>query len=250
VNPGGATVEDCHFDYGTSLSYGSSLPCASLPGAGNSPVAVSATALGLSAGTDYYYRIVATNAGGTSYGAAQAFTTPPAAPPLLPQAPGGPWPSPGHGVLSTHEHNPPPVATVELASTALVVTASGAVGVEVICPAGEASCAGRVTIWRLNTFSVSASPHQPKKRETAVLILARGSFTVLGGRVRTVKLRLSAKARSLLAHTNVLHARATLVARDPIGTVHTTHLAVTLSVPSAIRHSGALGTAQPTPAPR
>jgi subtilisin family serine protease len=250
VNPDGAAVSDCHFEYGTTLSYGSSLPCAPLPGSGNGAVAVSATALSLSPGASNYYRIDATNAGGTSYGAAQAFTTPPAAPPLVPQAPGGPWPSPGQGVLSTQEHNPQPVATVELASTALVVTASGAVGVEVICPAGEASCAGTLTIWRLNTFSVSASPHQPKKRKTAVLILARGSFTVLGGRVRTVKLRLSAKARSLLAHTNVLHARATLVARDPIGTVHTTHLAVTLSVPSAIRHSGALGTAQPTPAPR
>jgi hypothetical protein len=64
-----------------------------------------------------------------------------------------------------------------------------------------------------------------------------------------VKLRLSAKARALLARTNMVHARATLVARDPMGTMHTTHLAVTLRVRSVIRHSGALGRAQPTPSP-
>ena len=36
VNPNGGTVTDCHFDYGTSESYGSSAPCASLPGSGSS----------------------------------------------------------------------------------------------------------------------------------------------------------------------------------------------------------------------
>ena len=32
VNPDGATVSDCHFEYGTSTSYGSSVPCASSAG--------------------------------------------------------------------------------------------------------------------------------------------------------------------------------------------------------------------------
>ena len=34
VNPNEGTVSDCHFEYGTSTSYGSSAPCASLPGSG------------------------------------------------------------------------------------------------------------------------------------------------------------------------------------------------------------------------
>jgi len=75
VNPNSETVSDCHFEYGTSPSYGSSVPCTSLPGSGEDPVAVSATAPGLSENTTYHFRIVATNARGTSEGADQAFTT-------------------------------------------------------------------------------------------------------------------------------------------------------------------------------
>ena len=74
VNPEGETVSDCHFEYGTSLSYGSSVPCASLPGSGESPVAVSAS-VGLTESTTYHFRIAASNAAGTSYGADQTFTT-------------------------------------------------------------------------------------------------------------------------------------------------------------------------------
>jgi hypothetical protein len=75
VNPGDSKVTDCHFEYGTSVAYGSSVPCASLPGSGESPVAVSAGATSLSASTTYHFRIVATNALGTSYGPDKTFTT-------------------------------------------------------------------------------------------------------------------------------------------------------------------------------
>jgi hypothetical protein len=75
VNPEGANVSDCHFDYGTSLSYGSSVPCSSLPGSGTSPVAVSASITSLSPSTTYHFRIVATNVGGTSTGSDQSFAT-------------------------------------------------------------------------------------------------------------------------------------------------------------------------------
>ena len=74
VNPEGTTVSDCHFEYGTSPSYGSSAPCASLPGSGISPVPVSASVTELSPHTLYYFRIVATNSGGTSRGAERMFT--------------------------------------------------------------------------------------------------------------------------------------------------------------------------------
>ena len=76
VNPNGGTVGDCHFEYGTTLSYGSSVPCTSLPGSGSSPVAVSASLANLSAKTTYYFRIVAENPGGTGTDAVgQSFTT-------------------------------------------------------------------------------------------------------------------------------------------------------------------------------
>ena len=80
VNPQGAAVSDCHFEYGTSIDYGASVPCALLPGSGASAVAVSATVEGLAANTTYHVRIVATNTTGTSYGEDVTFTTPPQPP--------------------------------------------------------------------------------------------------------------------------------------------------------------------------
>jgi hypothetical protein len=75
VNPNGGTVSDCHFEYGPTEAYGSTAPCSSLPGSGESPVAVSASVTGLAASTTYHFRISATNAGGTGKGSDQTFTT-------------------------------------------------------------------------------------------------------------------------------------------------------------------------------
>jgi phospholipase C len=77
VNPNGSTVTDCHFDYGVSASYGHSAPCAPSPGAGFGAVAVSSSVSALSANTAYHFRVVATNAGGTSFGLDSTFATKP-----------------------------------------------------------------------------------------------------------------------------------------------------------------------------
>ncbi len=82
VNPNGGEVSECTFEYGTSTSYGSSVPCAALPGDGESAVPVSAPVTGLAPNTTYFFRIVATNPGGTSFGADQSLTTQPV--PALP----------------------------------------------------------------------------------------------------------------------------------------------------------------------
>ncbi len=65
VNPSGFSIATCEFEYGTTSSYGSVAPCASLPGSGDSPVAVTADLTGLTPGTTYYYRLRATDAEGT-----------------------------------------------------------------------------------------------------------------------------------------------------------------------------------------
>jgi hypothetical protein len=75
VNPNGGEVSDCHFEYGTSTAYGSSAPCTPSPGAGSTPVAVSAQVTGLKVNTAYHFRVQASNAGGLSEGADQTFTT-------------------------------------------------------------------------------------------------------------------------------------------------------------------------------
>jgi phospholipase C len=68
VNPNGENVSECRFEYGTATTYGLSAPCASSPGSGSNPVAVSSALTGLIANTIYHFRIVATNASATSYG--------------------------------------------------------------------------------------------------------------------------------------------------------------------------------------
>ena len=80
VNPSGADVSDCHFEYGTTTGYGASAPCTPAPGAGTNPVAVSAAITGLSPETTYHVRVAATNVLGTSDGEDETFSTLPNAP--------------------------------------------------------------------------------------------------------------------------------------------------------------------------
>jgi hypothetical protein len=75
VNPNGAEVTSCRFEYGTkSSSLSSSVACSKLPGSGAAAVAVSAPVKGLAINT-YYFRISATSASGTSKGAESSFKT-------------------------------------------------------------------------------------------------------------------------------------------------------------------------------
>jgi hypothetical protein len=80
VNPNGYKVSKCEFEYGISLAYEHSVPCKSLPGAGESLVAVSAPVSGLSEETTYHFRVVATSSIGTSDGADETFRTRPLVP--------------------------------------------------------------------------------------------------------------------------------------------------------------------------
>jgi len=80
VNPNGYDVSKCEFEYGTSAAYEHSVPCESLPGAGESLVAVSAAVLGLSEETTYHFRVVVTNSIGSTDGADETFQTRPSVP--------------------------------------------------------------------------------------------------------------------------------------------------------------------------
>ena len=86
VDPQGAPVTSCMFQWGTTTAYGNSTPCAQAPGSGTGAVGVSAAITGLTATTTYHFRTVAGNAQGTSFGADETFTTP-TPPAVLPSAP-------------------------------------------------------------------------------------------------------------------------------------------------------------------
>lgn len=74
VDPVGEAVSSCHFEYGTSLSYGSSVACSPSP-AGSSPVAVTAALSSLTAGTAYHFRLTVTTPQGTIHTPDATFTT-------------------------------------------------------------------------------------------------------------------------------------------------------------------------------
>ena len=75
VDPEGEGVSDCHFEYGTTPAYGTTIPCPTSPGSGTSPVLESVELSGLKADTTYYYRIVATNPTATRHGHNVSFAT-------------------------------------------------------------------------------------------------------------------------------------------------------------------------------
>jgi len=86
------TVSDCHFEFGTSVAYGTSLPCPISLGAATTNVAETRSLTGLTPATTYHYRLVAGTNAGTTAGDDVEFTT--ASPPVEPQpedpAPTGP----------------------------------------------------------------------------------------------------------------------------------------------------------------
>jgi phosphodiesterase/alkaline phosphatase D-like protein len=69
------------FEYGATAAYGSTVAADQSPLTGNTATAVSKALSGLTTGITYHYRVVATNANGTTYGADMTFyTVTPAAP--------------------------------------------------------------------------------------------------------------------------------------------------------------------------
>jgi hypothetical protein len=96
---------------------------------------------------------------------------------------------------------------------------TGWMTLKIACPAGVTTCQGKVTV---ATLSAVLAGH------SSVLTLAGGRFKVAGGHVGTVRLRLTARARSLLASRGSLRVRVTIVAHDTSGAAHTSHATATL----------------------
>jgi hypothetical protein len=205
-----AMATSYHFEWGPTTAYGNTTPST---GVGNGLTAAAATATlgGLSPGTTYHYRIVATNAGGVAKGADQTFTTvgAPTTPPAT--AP------------STPPSSPPPAlpfAGVRLMSTKLT-TAGRFITLKLSCPAETVGrCAGQTKLCARRPRSGS--------RAAATVVLGRARFSIAAGKQARIRLRVSRAGRGLLHRTPRLRGRATSSARDGAGHSKTTAAKVTI----------------------
>jgi PKD repeat protein len=227
VNPKGASVTQCKFEYGTTAAYGSSAACGSLPGSGSSSVAVSAALSALSANTTYHYRLVAANAGGAVQGSDQTFTTlmsiakeaPTAPPSVLTQPP------------------PPPAATSAFASSATFNAKTGAITLTLTV--GDPGTLSWLATFQNRKFGVfAASVGKCKKGQVrlggkclpAKIVFAKGRRSVAGAGKVMVVLKPSASAtkalRSALKRKASVPVTVTLTFRSSRGAAAVTHTRV------------------------
>ena len=189
-----------HFEYGPTTAYGSTTP-ATDPGAGLGALPVAATVDGLTSGTTYHFRLVASNKAGVSRGYDQTFTTG-----STPATPSTPSSSAGF-------------AGVRLVSTRL--TLSGRfITLKLSCPAATVGgCSGRT--------SLSARARQSSGAARRV-ILGKARFSIAAGDRAKVRVRLSRAGQRRLKGVRQLRGRDTNAAHDGAGASKTTAAAVTV----------------------
>jgi hypothetical protein len=140
--------------------------------------------------------------------------SPPAPPPLVLPILAGP----------TH---PSPTAT--LVGTTVTVSRSGRFTVKIRCPSGVSVCRGTITVRTLKAVVArSGSGARAGKPRAAILRLATGRFSVPGGHVEAVPLRMGPRARRLLLRRRVLRARATVTMRGATGALQSSSARLTL----------------------
>jgi hypothetical protein len=187
VNPNGGDVSDCHFQYGTTSLYGSSAPCATPPGSGNSAVAVAAPVGSLAKGTTYHFRIAATNSRGTSYGSDETFTSKKAA----------------------------ATGRISLDGSTIDVQRNHEALIKLTCT-GTATCRGKLTL-TAKSAGKKGKNGKPKKIGTA-------AFSIPAGKTKTIKLTLSRTGRAFLsaAHGH-LSASLTILKTFPTPSTSQSH---------------------------
>jgi hypothetical protein len=200
VNPHGANAT-YHFDYGPTAAYGSASPSAGT-GAGYGTAGVAASLTGLTPGTTYHYRLVASNEGGLTAGEDRTFTTA-----------SEPTTAGGGGTSTTGSTPTSPFAGVSLASTRLRF-ARRAVTVTLRCPAATiGGCAGRT------------------KLTARRVRLGRAGFSIAPGRQARVKVRMTRAGRRLLGRVPKLAAKSANAAHDGAGQAKTSAVRVTIRRP-------------------
>ena len=184
VDPNGSLTA-YHFDYGTTTAYGSQMPASdNIVGADLTDHSVSQSLAGLTPGTTYHYRLVATDATG-----------------LVTRSP--------DGMFTTG-----PAATVAASTQGPVAT------MVVHCQGvGGQSCAGAFALIAHETTvggsvtAVSAARHKKRPRPvTRQVTLGQGTYSVAGGASQSIPLRVNATGLRILAQLGKLPATLTFTA--------------------------------------
>src|SRR4051794_8065998 len=93
---------------------------------------------------------------------------------------------------------------VSIAPHSVKMSRKGLVSMRIVCPAGERSCSGRLSL-----ASLLRGAHGSK--------LGAGAFNIGGGQTATVKIHLSRKNQRLVKKLRKLNAQATASAKDAAG---------------------------------
>jgi PQQ-like domain len=215
VNPNGTEVSDCHFEYGTTTLYGSSAPCTTLPGSGNSAVAVAAPVGSLASNTTYHFRIVAANPGGTSYGVDETFATPlstqeEAAITKKHEEEAAAKKKEESGVLGAKEEmKAPATGSISLDGSTISVESNHEAAVRLTCT-GTATCAGKLTL------TVKVTTGKGTKKHTKTETIGTATFSVATGQTEAIKLTLNGTGRGLLSAAHgQLGATLTILTSSP-----------------------------------
>jgi hypothetical protein len=210
-----------HFEYGPTAAYGSSVPAQTLMGVGAQPVSFALS--GLTPGTTYHYRILATNRDGTQTSADATFSTPSitkAEPPLVISSPLTTFP----GLIVARQ-------TVRL-------TAKGVAPIKVSCPASAVgSCTGTLKLTTQLKLAGKKTAHGHAKAKTKTIALGSVRFAVASGHSATLGVKLSKAARRRVGSARKLAATAVASAQDSRGASKTTLASVTLEPAKAAKRS-------------
>ncbi len=121
------------FEYGTSTSYGQSVPVPDGSASGTNVQAVSEGVTGLQLNTIYHYRLVASNGNGTSYGQDESFTT--AAPVVTEISPSN-GPTEGHTTVTITGANFLDVSAVSFGANGAEFTVDSETSITATAPFG------------------------------------------------------------------------------------------------------------------
>jgi streptogramin lyase len=189
VDPYGADTSYA-FQYGTTTSYGSAT-ASQIRRSGSGPAAVASDLTGLRRGTLYHYRVVATSAAGTSFGADGTFTT------TTSGVSGGSGTAGGGGGGGSSDHTGP---AMKVLTRLLKLGRASKVKLELGCPLTEAlGCRGTVTL-------ETAAKHQIR--------LGKTGFRIGGGQTRTLTIRLTHRGSSVVHASPSLPVRLVVSATD------------------------------------